>query len=241
MAVANLTQNSTLKIQHLALALLVILYIAVALAHAYLAPLTIGPGMSWRITSTSLRCRSRPAADHPGRASPASYKSDQPPLYHLMAAALPPAALVDPGGPPYLKPVQDDPRRQLIERTRHAWGLYNTLDEQWPYRGKVLRWQIGRWVAILFGAATVASTFFVARGVFAGIGQTTRPRRSSPITSETEAGAPSIDKPGNQGSSDAQSKSRNPKPKISGQPDIQNPACWLWPRLPWSPLSPALP
>ena len=74
--------------------------------------------------------------------------------------------LVDPDGPPYLKRVSDHPRRQLIERTRHAWGLYNTEDEWWPYRAEVQRWHIGRWVAIFFGAATVAVTYFIARDLF---------------------------------------------------------------------------
>ncbi len=91
----------------------------------------------------------------------ASYKSDQPPLFYLLAAL--PASQVDPTGPPFLKRVSDTPRRQLIERTRHAWGIYNTADEQWPYRAEILRWQVGRGVAILFGIGTLLVTFLIAR------------------------------------------------------------------------------
>ena len=65
-----------------------------------------------------------------------------------------------------LKRVSDNNRRQLIERTRHAWGLYNTQDEEWPYHGEVLRWQLSRWVAIFFGAVTILVTFFIARSLF---------------------------------------------------------------------------
>jgi hypothetical protein len=157
-------QNRKSKIQNLALALLILLYLAIALAHAVLAPLTTGPDELAHYEYVHF------IADH-GRLpldsqerSQASYKSDQPPLYHLLAAL--PAVLIDPTGPPFLKRVNDHPRRQLIERTRHAWGLYNTEDERWPYRAEILRWHIGRWVAILFGAGTVAITFFIARNVF---------------------------------------------------------------------------
>jgi hypothetical protein len=154
-------------IQTLALVSLLALYLLVALAYAALAPLTTGPDELAHYEYV------RFIADH-GRLplnseerSQASYKSDQPPLYHLLAAL--PVALVDPTGPPFLKRVGDHPRRQLIERTRHAWGLYNTEDERWPYRAEVLRWHVGRWVAILFGAATVAVTFFIARDLFSSL------------------------------------------------------------------------
>ena len=154
-------------IQNLALVSLLALYLIVAMAYAVLAPLTTGPDELAHYEYV------RFIADH-GRLplnseerSQASYKSDQPPLYHLLAAL--PVALVDPTGPPFLKRVGDHPRRQLIERTRHAWGLYNTEDERWPYRAEVLRWHAGRWVAILFGAATVTVTFFIARDLFSSL------------------------------------------------------------------------
>ena len=152
---------------NLALALLVILYVVVAVAHAYLAPLTIGPDELAHYEYVNFIAEHGYLPTDATERNEASYKSDQPPLYHLLAAL--PAALVDTTGPPYLKRVQDHPRRQLIERTRHAWGLYNTEDELWPYRGEVLRWHVGRWLAILFGAATVAVTYFIAREAFAEI------------------------------------------------------------------------
>jgi len=141
-----------------------LLYIVVAAAHAYLAPLTTGPDeLAHYEYARFIADHGRLPQNYTER-DQASYKSDQPPLYHLITAL--PAAWVDVNGSSLLKRVTDHPRRQLIERTRHAWGLYNTEDERWPYRGEVLRWQIGRWIAILFGAATVAVTFFMARDVF---------------------------------------------------------------------------
>lgn len=146
--------------------LLVLLYLVVAAAHAWLAPLTTGPDeLAHYEYVRFVADNGRLPQTYPER-DQASYKSDQPPLYHLLAAW--PAARIDTNEPALLKRVTDHPRRQLIERTRHAWGLYNTEDELWPYRGEVLRWHIGRWVAILLGAATVAVTYFMARRVFAG-------------------------------------------------------------------------
>ena len=152
-------------IHNLLLLLLLLSYVLLALGHAYLAPLTTGPDeLAHYEYVRFIADHGRLPLDYAERAQ-ASYKSDQPPLYHLLAAL--PASLVDPSGPPFLKRYSDHLRRQLIERTRHAWGLSNTEDELWPYRGEVLRWHVGRWVAILFGAATVAATYFIARGLFA--------------------------------------------------------------------------
>jgi hypothetical protein len=160
----GLRARANSKTQLVALAALLVIYVAIALAHAYLAPLTTGPDELAHYEYLNFIARyGRLPLDRTERAQ-ASYKSDQPPLYHLLAAL--PASLVDTSGPPYLKRVSDHPRRPLIERNRHAWGLYNTEDELWPYRGEVLRWHVGRWVAIFFGAATVAVTFLAAREVF---------------------------------------------------------------------------
>ncbi|HMR67637.1 MAG TPA: hypothetical protein PKE64_26805, partial [Anaerolineae bacterium] len=117
------------------LALLVILYLIIAAAHAYLAPLTTGPDELAHYEYLNFIAEQGRLPLTLAERAQASYKSDQPPLYHLLAAW--PAALVDTEGPPFLKRVTDHERRQLIERTRHAWGLYNTQDEQWPYRGEV--------------------------------------------------------------------------------------------------------
>ncbi len=158
------TQNSKFKTDNWALTLLLLLYLFVALAHASLAPLTTGPDELAHYEYVRFIAEHGRLPLNTAERDQASYKSDQPPLYHLLAAI--PASLVDPAGPPYLKRVSDHPRRQLIERTRHAWGLYNTEDELWPYRAEVLRWHTGRWLAILFGAATVTVTFSMAREVF---------------------------------------------------------------------------
>ncbi|NJN98281.1 MAG: glycosyltransferase family 39 protein [Anaerolineales bacterium] len=164
------TSDANSQFTILALILLLALYLATAFAYAALAPLTTGPDeLAHYEYVRFIAGHGRLPVNNEERAQ-ASYKSDQPPLYHLLAAL--PAALVDPTGPPTPQNrVGDTPRRQLIERTRHAWGLYNTEDERWPYRAEILAWHTGRWVAILFGAGTVLVTFFTTREVFARTGQ----------------------------------------------------------------------
>jgi 4-amino-4-deoxy-L-arabinose transferase-like glycosyltransferase len=164
------------KVEYLALGGLLIVYLVVALAHAYLAPLTIGPDELAHYEYMNFIAQQGRLPWTRLEREEASYKSDQPPLYHLISSI--PASLVDITGPPYLKRVRDHERRQLIERVRHAWGLYNTEDEQWPYQGEVLRWQVGRWVAIFFGAMTIIMTFYIAREVFASRPETDRGHRS---------------------------------------------------------------
>ncbi|MBE7549491.1 MAG: hypothetical protein HS126_00235 [Anaerolineales bacterium] len=176
------------KIQNLALVLLLLLYLITAFAYAALAPLTTGPDELAHYEYVRFIAEHGRLPLNAEERHQASYTSDQPPLYHLLAAL--PAALVDPTGPPFLKRYNDHPRRQLIERSRHAWGLYNTEDERWPYRAEILRWHTGRWVAILFGAATVAVTFFIARDVFSSLPPPERGRVGEGVT------APPLDKAG---------------------------------------------
>jgi 4-amino-4-deoxy-L-arabinose transferase-like glycosyltransferase len=150
----------------LSLLALLLLYMGVALGHAVLAPLTTGPDELAHYEYVSFIAGHGRLPLTPAERTEASYKSDQPPLYHLLVAL--PAGLAPVDGPPYLKRVTDTPRRQFIERNRHAWGLYNTQDEQWPWRGEVLRWQIGRWVAIFFGMLAVLTAYILARWFFVG-------------------------------------------------------------------------
>ncbi|MCB0211412.1 MAG: hypothetical protein KDJ52_18885, partial [Anaerolineae bacterium] len=158
-----MSRTRLLKIERGALLLLVLLYSIVAYAHARLAPLTTGPDELAHYEYVNFIANQGHLPLTTTEREQAAYKSDQPPLYHLITAL--PAALVDTTGPPYLKRYSDNERRPLIEQTRHAWGLHNTEDEYPPYHGEILRWHIGRWVSILFGAATVVVTYGIAQGI----------------------------------------------------------------------------
>ncbi|MCB0197020.1 MAG: hypothetical protein KDJ65_34045, partial [Anaerolineae bacterium] len=158
-----MTRTRLLRIERGALLLLVLLYIIIGYAHTRLAPLTTGPDELAHYEYVNFIANQGHLPLTTAERQQAAYKSDQPPLYHLITSL--PAALVDIDGPPHLKRYSDNERRPLIEQTRHAWGLHNTEDEVPPYRGEILRWHIGRWMSILFGAATVVVTYGIARGI----------------------------------------------------------------------------
>ncbi|MCB0166807.1 MAG: hypothetical protein KDI79_21450 [Anaerolineae bacterium] len=158
-----MTRTRLMRIEQVALLLLILLYMIVANAHGRLAPLTTGPDELAHYEYVNFIAEHGRLPLNSAERSQAAYKSDQPPLYHLITAL--PASLVDINGPPHLKRYSDHERRPLIEQTRHAWGLHNTEDEYPPYRGEVLRWHIGRWVSIMFGAASIIVTYLIARGV----------------------------------------------------------------------------
>ena len=85
--------------QYLGLVSLLILYMLVALAHASLAPLTTGPDELAHYEYVRFIVEHGRLPLNTEERGQASYKSDQPPLYHLLAAV--PASLVDPTGPPF--------------------------------------------------------------------------------------------------------------------------------------------
>ena len=103
-----------MRIEQGALFLLVLLYIIVANAHAGLAPLTTGPDELAHYEYVNFIAEHGHLPLNSAERSQAAYKSDQPPLYHLIAAL--PASLVDTTGPPYLKRYSDNERRPLIEQ-----------------------------------------------------------------------------------------------------------------------------
>ena len=141
------------------------LYFAFGLAYSIFIPLNSGPDeMAHFIYMSFIADQHRLPRTHEERAE-AAYKSDLPPLYHLLVAL--PNAWVDPHTAPTLKRVTDSPRRQLITRNKDIWNIYHTEDEYiFPYRGDYLRWHIGRWISLLCGAGMVYFTWLTARRIW---------------------------------------------------------------------------
>ncbi len=93
----------------------------------------------------------------------AGYKSDWPPLYHLLVGFA--GAGIDFSQPPYVKLTQDNPRLQLVVGNENilAWRALTTED---PLRGELLLWHVGRWVALLAGAAGIFLIYLLLRQFF---------------------------------------------------------------------------
>lgn len=100
----------------------------------------------------------------PAEREQADYKSNQPPLYHVLVAAL--TGWSDSPGPPFLKFVWESPRADLAQELLDTKRLANTADELMPYRGAVLMWHLGRGVSILCGLGVILVTFLTALELF---------------------------------------------------------------------------
>jgi hypothetical protein len=92
----------------------------------------------------------------------AGYKSDWPPLYHLLAAGL--TGWIETAGPPTFKYRAENVHRQLIP-AQGPEAILHTEDELFPWQQEILVWHVGRFLSILFSAGTVVATYFIAREV----------------------------------------------------------------------------
>jgi len=111
----------------------------------------------------------------------AGYKSDWPPLYHALTAAV--TGWVDTAGPPTFKYRADSLRRQLMPAAGSD-AIVHTEDELFPWRQEILVWHLGRFLSIVFSTGTLLATWFLARDVFAAMPPAKRHR---PIPPETLA------------------------------------------------------
>lgn len=146
---------------HAPLLLILLIYLALAIIHSQIVPLTTGND-EWahfqyaRFISEHSRL---PATN--SQRDQAGYKSDAPPLYHLLVAGV--TAGIEPTR--LLRPL-DMPRRYLADNIIDSYALVHTAVEQMPYRGEVLMWHLGRVVSILFGMALISLTYVTGLVVF---------------------------------------------------------------------------
>lgn len=114
----------------------------------------------------------------------AGYKSDWPPLYHLLAAGL--TAWIDTAGPPTFKYRAGSLRRQLIP-AQGSEAILHTRDEQFPWQQEILVWRLGRFLSLAFSAGTLIVTYFIALEFFARKRKTDAPYVLRQIPPETIA------------------------------------------------------
>jgi len=91
----------------------------------------------------------------------AGYKSDAPPLYHLLVSAV--ASGVE---PVHLLRTLDSPRRELADNLTNPYALLHTGVELPPYRGEVLIWYLGRGISIFFGTILIFITYITGLELF---------------------------------------------------------------------------
>ncbi|GIK43182.1 MAG: hypothetical protein BroJett011_70150 [Chloroflexota bacterium] len=139
---------------HLALGVILLIYLMTATVHSLVVPLTAGND-EWAhfLYVRFIAEHGRLPATLAERAE-AGYKADAPPLYHLLVAAV--TAGVEPAR--LLRPL-DSPRRQLADNDPRPYALVHLGYELPPYQGEVLLWHLGRGLSILFGMALIGLTY----------------------------------------------------------------------------------
>ena len=147
--------------QHLALIIIMLIYTVMAVAHSLIAPLTSGNDEWAHFLYVRFIAEHERLPATVAERNEAGYKSDAPPLYHLLAAGL--AAGVEPVR--LLRPL-DSPRRYLADNIVDSYALVHTAVEQPPWRGEVLIWRLGRLVSIVFGLALIGATYLTGRQLF---------------------------------------------------------------------------
>ncbi len=93
----------------------------------------------------------------------AGYKADLPPLFYLLVGSAGYAANL--ASEPRLKTNRDNLRLALVTGHENikAWRIIRTED---PLGGEILLWYLGRWAALLFGAAGLILLFILLRVTF---------------------------------------------------------------------------
>ncbi|MCB0174406.1 MAG: glycosyltransferase family 39 protein, partial [Anaerolineae bacterium] len=146
---------------HIGLVVILLIYLTLATAHSLVVPLTTGND-EWAhfLYIRFIAEQGRLPATEAERTE-AGYKSDAPPLYHLLVAAT--TAAIEPTH--LLRPL-DTPRRYLADNIVDSYAVVHTAVEQPPYRGEVLIWHLGRGLSILFGAILIGLTYLTSLQIF---------------------------------------------------------------------------
>ena len=95
-------------------------------------------------------------------------KANWPALYHLLVAGLSQMVAADMSGPPPIKIFWDSFRYRALDiQTEQSWYLL-TEDQLRPYYGRILVIHLGRWLSILFSAATLLIVYMTLSELWPG-------------------------------------------------------------------------
>lgn len=142
---------------HWPLAGLIIFYGLLAGLHSLIVPLTVGNDEWAHFQYLRFIAEQHKLPTSWPERELAGYKSDAPPLYHLLVAGL--TAPVEPTR--LLRPL-DSPRRHLADNIIDSPAIVQTAVHQPPYRGELLLWHLGRGVSILFGMTLIGLTYLTS-------------------------------------------------------------------------------
>lgn len=139
---------------HWPLLIVLVVYASMASAHSLVVPLTTGNDEWAHFLYTRFIAEHDRLPATLGERDEAGYKSDAPPLYHLIVAGV--TSGLEPTH--HLRPL-DSPRRYLANNRPEPYALLHTAAEMPPYQGEVLLWHLGRGVSIFFGLVLIGLTY----------------------------------------------------------------------------------
>ncbi len=141
--------------------LLGLFYVGLGIAFSQITPFNKGPDEGYHLEYiTFIKEHGRLPINYQERAT--ITRADFPPLYHLLVALISFNVNID--GAPYLKYYWDSFRYQAMDHHGEV-GFINTEDYQWPYMGRFLVWQMGRWLSIGLSLATLMVVFLTLREI----------------------------------------------------------------------------
>ena len=154
---------SSLSKVHLALVALIILFIGLSLQSSLIRPFTSGPDEVAHFQFIRFVSKYHRLPVSWEEREEGGYKSDWPPLFHLVAGMV--GSGIDLDSPPFIKIAQDNPRLQLVVGNDNlkSWRVINTED---PFQGEKLLWYVGRWVTILFGVIGIIAVYLLIRALY---------------------------------------------------------------------------
>lgn len=144
------------------LGVILLLYLILAVAYSIVVPIGRGADEWAHFWYAQFIAQHGRLPANPVERETAGYKSDWPPLYHLLAAGV--TAWVETDGPPAFKYLQDNPRR-LLTPVQEPEAIVHTQEELFPWRQEILVWHLGRFLSIGFSLGTLIVTYFIAREI----------------------------------------------------------------------------
>lgn len=142
---------------HWPLAVLLIFYSLLAGVHSLIVPLTVGNDEWAHFQYLRFIAEQHKLPTNWSEREIAGYKSDAPPLYHLIVAGL--TASVEPTR--LIRPL-DSPRRHLADNIIDSPAVVQTAVHLPPYRGELLLWHLGRCISIMFGISLIVLSYFTS-------------------------------------------------------------------------------
>ncbi|RME74787.1 MAG: hypothetical protein D6784_09250, partial [Chloroflexi bacterium] len=155
------------------------LFVILATLHSIIVPITQGEDELAHYRYLAFIAQSGRLPTNPAEREQAWYRSDWPPLYHLLVGWTVRGLGIDTTRP-HLKDVGESPRRRLVGQIFYPRLIIYTEDANWPWQDGILAWHIGRFISILFATAALFFVWLTARELWSLLrGHFVRPRLSA--------------------------------------------------------------